>query len=370
LIIYSIRTIQLFDMRITKTDRDIKLLSTAKRLLDKYKDPHLDALATFFNSRQAEHAEETERIVEDFLKRTGTEHGIDPQNPMHNGRFNSTLGDLKITRAIARWSLRRGDAPDSLLSAWAPLNPTSPSTAERNAKWYRDRTVGEYLIQSNRFGDAERLLIDHVAEFAACDMEGTDEHLAGADSLADVYMSQSQWPRAESALSPALIKADEIHRDRTSWHVLHSNILFQVILINDAKYSEAEAHASSLVSLLREANMPNITATPLYTALCILARCAHEQSLFDEAGEKWRECLTLGRSMGWPEFPDLSIPNCALEAIEYESGRKGACDSKGFEEWKQRLYAAGSGNREFVGWVAESWRPRLEERMRGACEGL
>jgi hypothetical protein len=349
------------------------LLSTAARLLEKYSSLYLDALATFFNSRQAEHAE-SERIVESFLKRTGTEHTIDPQNPVHNGRFNATLGDLKTQRAITRWWLRRGDAPDSLLSAWAPLNPTSPSILERKVKWYRDRTVGEYLTQSNRFGDAKQLLVGHVAEFVSCDMEGTDEHLSGADNLAALYMAQSQWCRAEDTLRPVLIKANEIHRDRTSWHVLHSNILLQTILTNHAKYSEAEARASDLVSLLREANMPNLTAAPLYTALCILARCAHEQSLFEEAIERWRACLTLGRSMGWLELPDLSIPNCALEAIEYESGRKGACDNKSFEEWRQRLYVEGGGNREFVGWavgkVAKAWRPILEERMRGACESL
>ncbi|KAH0545468.1 hypothetical protein FGG08_000469 [Glutinoglossum americanum] len=369
LIIYSIRTIQLMGVMTARTQDDIQLFATAQRLLKKYADPYLDAVATFLRARDMGDAMEAERVIVDFLKSAGAEHGIDPLNPSHRGRFNATLGDLAITLAGLRRSLHRPSPPDALLSAWAPLNPASPSTTERNAKWYRDRTVGSYLVAANRSADAERLLVAHVAEFADCGMEGTDEHLAGTDQLASLYIAKGEWGRAEEVLRPALAKAKELNRDKAAWHVLYSEIFMQLILTNLEKYDEAEYRAYALAEFLRESrHMPDLTASALYTTLSLLARIAHEQCFYDLAASRWQECATLGHSLDWPGDPDLNIPLCALEAIEFESGRKGACGKGEFEEWRARLRRG--GGREFLGVVAGEWKRRLEERMRCVCEGL
>ena len=196
LTMYSIRTIQIFDLKFSATQADSHLLVQSEKLMKKHSEPYVEAVSILLKARRfIGEPEKAEQLLEDSFERTGTGRGRNPENPAHTGRFSAALGDLRVERAQYRWRLKRGDEPDMLLSDWQPLSPDAPSTLERNVKWWRDRTVGGYFTERGRFKGAEDILRRHVAEFAAVDMEATTSTSRGAMS------SRSRtWPtRAGSA---------------------------------------------------------------------------------------------------------------------------------------------------------------------------
>lgn len=257
LIIYSHKTVQMLTLKIVTTDADTRLLAMAEDLLKKYADPYLDAMGVFVKVRQfmqlrPEEPEEAERMIEEWFWRFDSSMERNAKTQSHKGRCNSALGDLRNLRAGIRWRLHRGDSPDMLLYDWASIEPDRPSTLERNAKWYIERNVGIYLIETERYDDAERLLQRHVSEFAPVDMKGTDEHSAGCDRLTRLYYVKRDWPRAKDALWAGVETAKRTERAICSWHVLHAHVFLQEILVAGGDHKNAEYMIGELMSILKE----------------------------------------------------------------------------------------------------------------------
>ena len=370
LIIYSIRTIQMFGLKVVTTEADVRLLNTAESLLKKHANPHLDVMGVFVRVRQLikvnpDRPEDVEKIMEDYFQRSGTTNGRDSNNPGQKGRFNAVLGDLRNFRASIRQRLNRGDPPDMLLYDWTPVVPGHPSTLERNSKWWIDRNVGTYLVEEKRYDDAEQLLLGHVSEFAQVDMEGTDEHLAGCDRLARLYYVKRDWTEARKALWDPVATAKDIDREIGSWHLLHSNVLLQEILVNGGEFENAHRLIDDLTPRLKEMALPDITAGPLFAGLCLKAQMAHVDEDWITAMELWRQALTLGRSVGWPEEIGLTLPACSLDAVEWER-RQRRCDDAAWASWRDRLLArrmeAGK-EEDFLDGFGEAWKENLTKRV-------
>ncbi|KAG8530313.1 uncharacterized protein KY384_004815 [Bacidia gigantensis] len=370
LIIYSIRTIQMFGLKIVTTESDRRLLKIADSLLQKHADPYLDIMGVFVRTRQLikdhpDQPEKVEMLLEEYFQRSGTTSGIDLNNPGQKGRFNAALGDLRNFRASIRQRLNRNDSPDMLLQDWSPVIVGHPSTLERNAKWWIDRNVGTYLVEESRYDDAEQLLLGHVSEFAKCDMEGTDEHLAGADRLARLYYVKRDWPKARDAIQRPVEIAKSIGREIGSWHVLHSKVVLQEILVNGGWFVDAECLIDDLTPILKEMALPDVTAGPLFVGMCLKAQIAHVREDWTTATELWRHALTLGRSVGWPEEVGLALPICSLDALGWEVGKE-ARDEASLAEWKRRLFArrmeAGK-EEDFLDGFGEAWKEELVKRV-------
>lgn len=360
----------MFGLKVITTEADVRLLNTAETLLKKHADPYIDIMGVFVRARQLikahpDRPEEVEKMMEEYFRRSGTTNGRDPENPGQKGRFNAALGDLRNFRASIRQRLHRGDPPDMLLHDWTPVVPGHPSTIERNAKWWIDRNVGTYLVEEERYDDAERLLLGHVSEFAKVDMEGTDEHLAGSDRLARLYYVKRDWPKAKGALWGPVETAKRIGREIGSWHVLHSNVLLQEILVNGGEFENAERLIGDLMPVLQEMALPDITAGPTFAGMCLRAQMAHVQEDWTTAAEQWRQALTLGQSVGWPEAVGLALPMCSLDAIAWEKG-KNTCDEKEWAEWRERLFSrrieAGK-EEDFLDGFGEAWKEVLVRRV-------
>lgn len=361
----------MFGLKVITTEADVRLLDTAETLLKKHADPYLDIMGVFVRARQLikvspDRPEEVEKVMEEYFQRSGTTNGRDPKNPGQKGRFNAALGYLRNFRASIRQRLHRGDPPDMLLHDWSPVVHGHPSTLERNAKWWIDRNVGTYLVEEERYDDAERLLLGHVSEFANADMEGTDEHLAGSDRLARLYYVKQDWPKAKGALWGPVKTAKNIGREIGSWHVLHSNVVLQEILVNGGDFEDAERLIGDLMPVLKEMALPDITAGPMFAGMCLRAQMAHVLEDWTTATEQWRQALTLGRSVGWPEAVGLALPICSLEAITWER-RKDMCDEKEWAEWRERLLkkTTEAGKEEdFLDGFGEAWKEELVRRIR------
>ena len=370
LIIYSIRTIQMFGLKLITTEADKRLLKTAESLLKKHADSYLDIMGVFVKVRQLikEHPDQPEHVeeyMEKYFQRSGTTKGRNPNDPGQKGRFNAALGDLRNFRASIRQRLQRGDPPDMLLRDWSPVIPGHPSTLERNAKWWIDRNVGTYLLEAGQFDAAERLLLEHVSEFAKVNMEGTDEHLAGSDRLARLYYAKRDWPKAKEALWGPVETAKDIGREIGSWHVLHSNVLLHEILVNGGELEDAERLIGDLMPTLKEMALPDITASPIFAGTCLRGQMAHLREDWTTANEQWRLAITVGKSVGWPEEVGLALPICSLEAIEWERG-KSRCDEAQLAAWKERLFArrmeAGK-EEDFLDGFGEVWKETLLRRV-------
>ena len=367
LIVWSVRTVQLFNMKPIKMASDLNLLSTAGALAKKSRDPYISTVAAFVQYRQLDSKEESERLCDEYLKEHGLENGRNPNNPGHGGRFNAALGDLVVFRGCLRRDLRRGDDPSVLLHAWDPINPESPSILERNVKWWRDRTVGSHYTAIGRYEEAEKILVSHVAEFPKIDFTGTDEHLAGCDHLASLYYVQKDWEKAEKALRGPVQRAYELDRDRMAWHVLYAEIRLQEILVCGGKFKEAKTRVLRSNRQLLEMALPDFTIGPMFATWCLVARIAHEQEQWKEAEENWTKALNLGKSMDWPTGPDMNLAQCSLEALRYESENK-PCDEKTFKAWRDAIYVSrdgaegGQGNN-FLDGFGDDWRNKLEARL-------
>ena len=369
LILYSHKTAQMLALKIVTTEADSRLIARAEHLAKKYADSYLDAMCLYVKVRQfmqskPDEPEEAEKMIEDWFQRFDQSSATDADR--HKGKCNSALGDLRNLRAMIRWRLHRGDAPDMLLHDWSPIDPLHPSTLERNAKWFIERCVGWFLSEKERYEDAERLLLRHVSEFALVDMEGTDEHLAGADRLARLYYVKRDWPKAKAALLPGVEVAKRTEREIGSWHVLHANVFLQEILVAAGDYDAARKSIGELIPALKELASPDLTASPIFAGHCLMAQMAHMAEDWAEATEQWRLALTLGRSVGWPDAVRLALPLCSLEAIEYERGRERWGD-KDLAEWRQRLFAqrveAGE-DQNFLDGFGEYWKGVLVQRVK------
>jgi len=361
----------MFGLKVIITEADVRLLNTAETLLKKHADPYLDIMGASVRTRQLikvqpDRQEEVERIMEEYFRRSGTAKGRDPNNPGHKGRFNAALGDLRNFRASIRQRLQRGDPLDMLLHDWSPVVPGHPSTLERNAKWWIDRNVGTYLVEEERYDEAERLLLGHVSEFAKVDMEGTDEHLAGCDRLARLYYVRRDWSKAKEALWGPVETAKNLGSGIGSWHVLHSNVLLQEILVDGGEFEDAERLIGDLMFILEEMALPDITAGPMFAGTCLRAQMAHAREDWTTATEQWRQALTLGKSFGWPEAVGLALPMCSLDVVAWETGKDDTCDEADWREWKARLFArrVEAGKEEdFLDGFGEGWREKLVERL-------
>lgn len=361
----------MFGLSVIITEADMRLLKTAEALLNKHADPYIDVMSFFVRARQfikihPDRLKEVEKMMEEYFQRSGTMNGRDPKNPGQKGRFNAVLGDLRNFRASIRQRLQRDDPPDMLLHDWSPVVPGHPSTLERNAKWWIDRNVGTYLVEAERYDDAERLLLGHVSEFEKVNMEGTDEHLAGSGRLARLYYVKRDWPKAKHALWGPLETAKRIGRDIGSWHALHSNVLLQEILVNGGEFEQAERLISELMPVLQEIALPDITTGPIFAGMCLRAQMAHVREDWTTAAEQWRHALTLGQSVGWPEAIGLGLPICSLDAIAWEKGEK-QYDEKEWAEWKERLFSKTieAGMEEyFLDGFGEAWKEKLMKRVK------
>ena len=360
----------MFGLKLITTVADVRLLKTAESLLKKHADPYLDIMGVFVKVRQLikEHPdqpEQVEKYMEEYFQRSGTTKGRDPNNPGQKGRFNAALGDLRNFRASIRQRLQRGDPPDMLLYDWSPVVPGHPSTLERNSKWWIDRNVGTYLVEAGQLDDAERLLLEHVSEFAKVDMEGTDEHLAGSDRLARLYYAKRDWLKAKEALWGPVETAKDVGREIGSWHVLHSNVLLHEILVNGGEFENAERLIGDLIPILKEMAVPDVTASPIFAETCLRGQMAHVREDWTTATEQWRLAITVGRSVGWPEEVGLALPVCSLEAIDWERG-KSRCDEVLLAAWKERLFVrrieAGK-EEDFLDGFGEAWKETLLGRV-------
>ncbi|KAI9736125.1 MAG: hypothetical protein M1835_003333 [Candelina submexicana] len=264
-----------------------------------------------------------------------------------------------------------GDDPLVLLHAWSPIDPEAPSILERNGKWWRDRTVGSQFTAIGKYQEAERILIDHMAEFPRINFTGTDEHLMGACYLADLYYRQEDWNRAEKALREPMRRAREIERDFTSWHVLYAETRLQEILVCGAKFEEAKERALGSHQQLQEMALPDLTIAPMFATRCLLAQIAHEQHQWGDAERNWKRALDLGQSMGWPVGPDMNLVQCSLKALDYETAKL-SLDDKSFVDWSNdirigRSGAEGGHGNHFLHGFGDAWRNRLEDRLRREC---
>lgn len=366
LIVWSVRTVQLFNMRPDKTDAERKMLSTAFALATKYGDAYISVAAASVHYRHFDR-EESERLCDDYLREHKLQEGRHPGNPEHGGRFNAALGDLVIFRACLRRDLGRGDDPSALFHAWSPINPGSPSILERNAKWWRDRTVGSQYMAIGKLEEAERILRAHVTEFSKLNFTGTDEHLEGACFLADCHYVQKQWEKAEAVLQDPIKRAQEIGRDAMAWHVLSAEIRFQEILVCSGKYAEATARILRFNSQLHEMALPEFTIGPMFATWCLLAQIAHEQNRWLEAKENWTKALGLGQAMGWPDGPWMNLARCSLDTILYEAKNE-VLDDKTFQAWRDALRighdnAEGGRGIQLLHGMGDEWRDRLEARL-------
>ena len=220
--------------------------------------------------------------------------------------------------------------------------------------------------EKERCNDAERLLLEHVHEFGPIDMEGTDEHLAGCDRLVRLYYEKRDWSKAKEALCAPVETAKRIGRPIGSWHVLRSTVVLQDILVQGGEYERAEGSTAGLMPILKEMALPEITAAPMYAGTCLRAQMAHVGEDWTSAAEQWRLALTLGQSVGWPEEVGLALPICALEAIDWETGKEEACeDDKVWTGWRERLFARRleAGEEDFLGRFGEVWKETLVERV-------
>ncbi|KAK4693968.1 hypothetical protein P7C71_g3533, partial [Lecanoromycetidae sp. Uapishka_2] len=361
----------MFRLKIITTEADMRLLNTAETLLKKHADPYLDIMGVFVKVQQLikakpDQREVVEKIMEEYFQRTNTTKGRDPDNPGQKGRYNAALGDLRNFRAGIRQRLQRGDPPDMLLYDWNPIDPDHPSTLERNAKWWITRNVGTNLVAAGRYDEAERLLLDHVSEFAKVNMEGTDEHLAGCDHLARLYYVKRDWNRAKEAFWGPVATAKMIGREIGSWHVLHSNVLLWEILVEGGEFKVAERLIGEFMPVLKEMALPDITASPMFASMCLRAQMAHVREDWIMAIDQWRQAYTLGQSVGWPEEVGLAIPKCSLEAVEWQMGRE-TCSETDWANWKGRLFAktVQAGKEEdFLDGFGDAWKEGLAERVR------
>lgn len=371
LIIWSVRTVQLYNMKPRKTESDVQMLSKAFELAMKYGDAYISLAAISIHYRQYDSKEISEKLCGEYLRDNGLESGRDPANPDHRGRFNSVLGDLVIFRSTLRRDLNMGDDPSVLLHAWSPIDPKSPSILERNAKWWRDRTVGSQYTAIGKYQEAERILVDHVAEFSRINFTGTDEHLMGACYLADLYYVQEDWKRAENALRQPMRRAREIKRDFTAWHVLYAEIRLQEILVCGGKFEEAKERALESNQQLHQMALPDFTIAPMFATWCLLAQVAHEQNQWGDAERNWKRALDLGQSMDWPAGPDMNLARCSLEALDYETAKL-HLDEKSFQNWSNainigRSGAEGGHGNHFLYGFGDAWRKRLGDRLRRDC---
>ncbi len=132
-----------------------------------------------------------------------------------------------------------------LLYDWASIEPDRPSTLERNAKWYIERNVGIYLIETERYDDAEgysrdtsqssRLLIWRVR---------TSIQQAVIGWLAFTTSSGIGRGRVETA--------KRTEREICSWHVLHAHVFLQEILVAGGDHKNAEYMIGEPMSILKE----------------------------------------------------------------------------------------------------------------------
>lgn len=226
--------------------------------------------------------------------------------------------------------------------------------------------MGTYLVEEERYDEAERLLLGHVSEFAKVDMEGTDEHLAGCDRLARLYYVRRDWSKAKEALWGPVETAKNRGSGIGSWHVLHSNVLLQEILVDGGEFEDAERLIGDLMFILEEMALPDITAGPMFAGTCLRAQMAHAREDWTTATEQWRQALTLGKSFGWPEAVGLALPMCSLDVVAWEMEKDDTCDEADWREWKARLFArrVEAGKEEdFLDGFGEGWKEKLVERL-------
>ena len=235
-------------------------------------------------------SERSKTLLEQFTKYT-KQDGVSSLIKQ-DARMNAELGQLTFSHALNLEHDDQLDLAHHEVSAWTPLDPTSPSTVEKLVMLEKDAFMARLLRLRGSFAAALEIMSSAIQTSDVDDIGTSNWRLNVLSQIAEMQTELGQCDAAQSLLLPILASLkSESHNKRKGRQI-------QLTLAESYLRSGSCAQASEIFinvnTVYKKITSPDaFVQRSHFRALVGLARVAHND-------EKWTECLQY-----WQEARDV-----------------------------------------------------------------